>query len=126
MKKLISASLVLVLAGGLLLAGNTKAEAMNNESAALLAASLVLFGLPVINAVAHDHYGPSPVYAGAYYYDSYPVQTRLIYRAPRYERYYGQYWGRGHGYERGWQEHRGHREYLRDRDDARGRYSERY
>ena len=41
MKKLISISLVLVLAGGLLLAGNTKAEALNNESAALLTASLV-------------------------------------------------------------------------------------
>ena len=126
MKKLISISLVLVLAGGLFLAGNSKAEAMNNESAALLTASLVLFGLPVISAIAHDHYGPPPVYADAYYYDSHPVETRVIYRAPRYERLYGNYWGRGNGYERGWREHREAREYSRDRDHERGRYSNRY
>jgi hypothetical protein len=60
MKKLISISLVLILAGGLLLAGNTKAEAMTGESAALLTA---LIPLPVINAITHNHYVPPPVYS---------------------------------------------------------------
>jgi hypothetical protein len=120
MKKLISISLVLVLAGGLLLAGNKKAEAMTGESAALLTASLIL--LPVISAITYNHYVPPPVYSNVYYYDSYPVQTRVIYRAPRYgrhyERHYGQYWG----YERGWRENRGHRGYSRGYDYARGRH----
>jgi hypothetical protein len=114
MKKLLSISLVLILSGGLFLTESKKAEAMNNESTALLTASLVLFGIPIVSAITHDHYRPAPVYAGVYYDDSYPVQTRIIYRTPRYERHY---WGRGQGYERGW---RGPREYERDRDHERG------
>ena len=135
MKKLISISLVLVLAGGLILAENKRAEAIDPASAALIGASIML--LPILGHISHEHdyYGHAPYYSGAYpaasyddayYANPYPVRTRVIYRAPRYERHYGQHWGRGHGYERGWQEHRGHREYRRDRDDARGRYSERY
>ena len=42
-----------MLAGGLLLAGNTKAEAMTGESVALLTASLIL--MPVISAITHGH-----------------------------------------------------------------------
>ena len=126
MKKLISLSLVMVmLTGGLLLAENTKAEAMNNESAALLTASLILFGAPVINAIAHDHYRQAPVYGGGYY-NSYPAETRVIYSAPQYERHYGRYQDRGNRYDGGWSEHRDYRNYRRDRDDSRGHYSGRH
>ena len=100
MKKLISISLALVLAGGLLLTGNTKAEAMNNESAALLTASIVLLGIPVVHALTHDHVRHA-VYAGPY-----PVQTTVVYTAPRHERYNRQDWKRSHRYERGWSENR--------------------
>lgn len=126
MKKLLSISLALILAGGLLLTENTKAEAMNNESAALLTASLVLFGIPIVSAITHDHYRPAPVYSGTYYADPYPVQTRVIYTAPIYERHHRHDWKRSNRHERGWREHREHREYRRDRDDDRGRYSGRH
>ena len=135
MKKLISIGLVVVLAGGLILAENKRAEAIDPASAALIGASIML--LPILGHIAHEHdyYGHAPYYSGAYpaasydgayYANPYPVRTRVIYRAPRYERYYGQDWGRGRGYERGWQEHRDHRQYSRGSGHERGRYSDRY
>ena len=135
MKKLISISLVLVLAGGLILAENKRAEAIDPASAALIGASIML--LPILGHISHEHdyYGHAPYYSGAYpaasydgpyYANPYPIQTRVIYRTPRYDRNYGQYWGRGQGYERGWQDHRGHRQYSRDSGHERGRYSNRY
>jgi hypothetical protein len=101
MKKLISISLSLVLAGGLLLTDNTKAEAMNNESAALLTASIVLLGIPVVHAITHDYGRPANVYTAPY-----PVHTTVVYTAPRYERHHRHDWKRSHGYGRGWREHR--------------------
>ena len=74
MKKLLSISLALILAGGFLMAENTKAEAMNHDAAALVAGAILL-GPPFIWAMTHGpYYGPAPVYAGAYYGYSYPVQ----------------------------------------------------
>ena len=169
MKKLLSISLVLILAGGLLMAENRKAEAMDPATAALIAAGVFL-APPFISALAHaPYYGPAPVYGGGYYGGgyiaggdygygpapvygggyygggyygrgyygrgyygrgyyggSYPAQTRVIYRAPRYGGYYGGYQGRGYGHERGWREHREHRESRRGHDDYRGRYSGRH
>lgn len=122
MKKLLSISLALILTGSFLLADNGKAEAFNNESAALIAAAIFL-GPPLIWALAHDHHEPSPAYYGAYYTDPYPVRTRVIYKAPGYERYHGK---RSYGHDRDWSEHRRHREYRRDRDNDRGRYSGRH
>ena len=125
MKKLLSISLALILAGGFLMAENTKAEAMNEEAA--LVAGAILLGPPFIWAMTHaPYYGPAPVYGGAYYGNSYPIQNRVIYRAPRYGGYYGGYRGRGYGYERGWRERRDHREYRRGHDNDRGRYSDRH
>ena len=127
MNKLLSISLALILAGGFLMAENTKAEAMNDEAA--FVAGAILLGPPFIWAMTHGpNFGPPPFYGGASYGYPYPGRTRVIYRAPRYGGYYGRYRGRGYGYgyERGWRGHRGHREYRRDRDDARGRYPGRY
>jgi hypothetical protein len=168
MKKLLSISLALILAGGFLMAENTKAEAMDPATAALVAAGVFLVP-PFISALAHaPYYGPAPVYGGGYYGGgyiaggdygyagggyagggyagggyaggyygrghygrgyyggSYPAQTRVIYKAPRYGGYYGGYQGRGYGYERGWRERRDHREYRRGHGDFRGRYYDRY
>jgi len=125
MKKLLSVSLALILTGGLLLADNTRAEAMNHGSAALVAASILL-GLPLIWAMTHDHYGPpAPVCSTPYEGYRYPRQRTVIYTAPTYERHHRQYWGRSYAYDRGSGERRGYREYQRGRNDDKGRYSQR-
>jgi hypothetical protein len=141
MKKLISIGLVVVLAGGLILAENKRAEAIDPAAAALIGASIML--LPVLGHIAyeHDHYRHSPYYSGAYpaasyggayYANPYPVRTRVYYSAPRYERYYGGNWNRGHGYERDYRSHRGYNEDRRvryagrDRYDGRDRYAGRH
>ncbi len=85
MKRALYILMIGVLAAGILAAGGSRAEAMNNESAALLAGGIALFGGAVLNAVTH----PAPVYAEAYpsgYYGySYrPVRSRVIYVAPAY------------------------------------------
>jgi hypothetical protein len=135
MKKLISISLVLVLAGGLILAENKRADAMDPGTAALIATSF--FFLPVLGAIAHehDHYRPAAYYPGTYpaanyygaYYDApYPVRTRVYYSSPRYEGYYGRNWNRGYGYERDYRSHRGYNEDRRVRYDGRDRYAGRH
>ena len=129
MKKLISISLVLVLAGGLILAENKRADAMDPGTAALIATSF--FFLPVLSAISHehDHYRPAAYYYGAYYDAPYPVRTRVYYSAPRYEGYYGRNWNRGYGYERDYRSHRGYRGYNEDRRvryDGRERYAGRH
>jgi len=135
MKKLISISLVLVLAGGLILAENKRADAMDPGTAALIATSF--FFLPVLSAIAHehDHYRPAAYYPGtypaAYYYGAYygapyPARTRVYYSAPRYVGYYGRNWNRGYGYERDYRSHRGYKENRRVRYDSRDRYAGRH
>ena len=125
MKKLISISLALILAGGVLLTDAQKAEAMHNAAAALLTASFVLLSIPIVSAIAHDHYG-HPAYAGSYGVAPYPGRTRVVYVAPQYKRHNRHDWRRGHAYESGRPEHRGRHEYRRDHDNPRGRYADRY
>ena len=123
MRKLISIGLVLVLSGGLILAENKRAEAIDPASAALIGASIML--LPVIGAISHehDHYRSAPYYSGAYYDYPYPAPSRVYYSAPRHERYYGRNWNRGFGYERDWRRQRGRFEDRRVRDYDRDRYA---
>jgi hypothetical protein len=85
MKKMLSVTLSLFLAGGLILTENKKAEAMNNESAALLTAGLVLIGAPIIHAITHDQRRPAPAYSRSHY----PVKTTIVYKEHRHERHYG-------------------------------------
>jgi len=87
MKKLLSITLVVFLSGGFLLTENKKAEAMNNESAALLTAGLVLIGAPIIHAIAHNDHRPAPVYYNRPH-RHYREKTVIVYEAPRYERHY--------------------------------------
>ncbi len=100
MKKLITVSMVVVLALGLLLIGNTRADAMNNESAALLAGAIAVFGGAALHAAVY----PEPAYP-VYYAPSYPV-TRVVYGYPGYRGCYAGYrgyWGpRWGAYGRGW------------------------
>jgi hypothetical protein len=135
MKKLISISLVLVLAGGLILAENKRADAMDPATAALIATSF--FFLPVLSAISHehDHYRPAAYYPGtypaanyygAYSYAPYPARTRVYYSAPRHEGYYGRNWNRGYGYERDYRSYRGYNEDRRVRYNGRDRYAGRH
>jgi hypothetical protein len=132
MKKL-TLIVMIALAGGLILADNKKAEALDPASAALIATSL--FFLPVLSAISHDHdrpvaYGPgaypAPNNYGAYYDNPYPVQPRVYYSAPRYERYYAGNLNRGYGYERDWRRNRASFEDRRVRYYDRYRYARRY
>jgi hypothetical protein len=93
MKKLMSISLVLILAGGVLMSENTKAEAMDPVSAALVAGAILTVP-PFLAALAHGpYYGPAPVYGGGYYGYGGGYYARPYYARP----YYGRgYYGGGH------------------------------
>ena len=134
MKKLISIGLVVVLAGGLILAENKRAEAIDPASAALIGASIML--LPILGHIAyeHDYYRHAPYYSGAYppasydgaYAYPYPTRNRVYFSAPQYVKYYGGNWNRGYGYERDWRSHRGRFDDHRGRDYDRNRYAGRH
>lgn len=85
MKRLIYLFLVGVLIAGFTAAGTTKAEAMDSQSAALLAGTAALIGGAVIYASALDAGHQRPVYVQSYpsvthYREVYrPVRTRVIY-----------------------------------------------
>lgn len=121
MKKVISIVLAVALAGSFLLIDTKKAEAMNNESAAMLAGAIAIFGKPVLQTVAREIMPASPAYA-EYYGDSYPRHTRVTEREVIYVKpdryYYYDYPPRSRAYERGWRDERRH-DYWRGRHDAR-------
>lgn len=120
MKRVLSISVLLIIAISFLFIGSTDTYAMNNESAAMLAGAIAIFGKPVINAMAGEifyptYYNSYPAYNS--YYNSYPVQTRVIYQtAPiydydsyyrpynNYERRYDRGYSKGYrrGYRKGW------------------------
>lgn len=122
MKKVISIVLAVALAGSFLLIDTKKAEAMNNESAAMLAGAIAIFGKPVLQTVAREILPASPAYAGSYA-ESYPrhttvTQREIIYVEP--ERHYNRHYPpRGRAYERGWRDEWRRHEYWRGRHDAR-------
>jgi hypothetical protein len=85
MKKMAGAFAIISMLCGFLLLGSSKAEAMNNESAALLAGAIVLFGPPVLQAVT----------GGFYYPAYYPAGTRVVVTGGGhgwYERYDRAHW----------------------------------
>lgn len=122
MKKLMSIIVIMMLTVSFLVVGNTKADAMNNESAALLTAGIVLLGVPVMHAIAHGETYPEPVYSHAGP-PRYIEKTKVIYVQPKYKKH-RRY--RAKAYERGYRQERKrqqHREGMRDarRDYRRGR-----
>jgi hypothetical protein len=118
MKKLISITLIMMLTVALLTIGSTKADAMDNESAALLTAGIFLLGVPVMYAIAHSGHHPEPAYAHAGP-PRYIERTRAVYGQPIYQKYRShRYWASP--YQRGYrQEHREVRHVAR-RDYRRG------
>ncbi len=96
MKKMFSIGLVLVMACSFVLAGQNKAEAMDNASAAILAGTMAIIGGAVISAIASDAYAADRAYAGwrpAAYHN---VRTVIVYEHPGYKdrnRLYRRSWG---------------------------------
>jgi len=118
MKKLLSITLIMMLAVAFLAVGSTNANAMNNESAALLTAGIVLLGVPVMQAIASGGAYPQPVYAQA----GPPrvvERTNIVYVQPKRERHCRQ-WTRP--YERGYRHEWKRMQHRRGMHDARRDY----
>jgi hypothetical protein len=111
MKKMLLVILVVALAGGFLVIGDTRAEAMNNESAVLLAGAIAVFGPPLLYGMS-GAYRPAPAYAA-----SYPVRTEVVYEYSSYAPHERHCW-KQRAYERGRRNGSSHG-YLRGPHDGR-------
>jgi hypothetical protein len=118
MKKLMSIMVILMLTVSFLVIGNTNADAMNNESAALLTAGIVLLGIPVMNAIAHGGSYPEPAYSYASP-PRYIEKTNIIYVQPKYKNHRRQ-WAKS--YKRGYRQEWKRIQYRRGMRDARHDY----
>lgn len=118
MKKIMSITVIIVLMVSFLVMGSSKADAMNNESAALLTAGIVLLGIPVMNAMAHGGTYPEPAhsYAGP---PRYIEKTKIIYVQPKYRKHHRN-WEKY--YERGYRREWKRLEARKGRRDARHDY----
>lgn len=118
MKKLMSITVIMMLTVSFLVAGKRDADAMNNESAALLTAGIVLFSIPVMHAIAHSgtHHEPAYSYASP---PRYIEKTKIIYVQPKYKRHRG-HWTKS--YERGYRQERKRLHYRRGMGDERNDY----
>ena len=118
MKKLISIMVMMMLTISFLVVGNTKADAMNNESAALLTAGIVLLGIPVMNSITQGRYYSEPAYSYARP-PRYIQKTKIIYVEPKYGKR-DRHWSKPYkrGYRKGWKR----MEYRRGMRDARRDY----
>ena len=118
MKKLMTITVIIMLTVTFLAVGSTRADAMNNESAAMLTAGLVLLGLPVMHAIAQGGAYAEPAYA----YAGPPrhiEKTRIIYVQPKHKKH-RRHWKKAYrrGYRQGWKR----MEYRRGMRDARRDY----
>ncbi len=117
MKKLMSIMVIIILTVSFLVVGAVKADARNNESAALLTAGLVLLSIPVMHAIAHS----GPYGEPAYSYDppQYVERTKIIYVQPKHKKY-RRHWKKS--YKRGYRQEWKRQEYRRGKRDARRDY----
>ena len=121
MRKTMAMGLVLIIALGFILIGHSDVQAMNNESAAMLAGAIAIFGKPILNAIGAEIFYPT--------YTLYPLRTKVVYRtAPAYK--FAPCYRPRSAYERGWcrerrriQREQDRLEYQRGRDDARRYFS---
>jgi hypothetical protein len=118
MKKLMSITISMMLTVRFLVVGITKADAMNNESAAMLTAGIVLLGIPVINAIAHGGAYPEPAYSYAGP-PRYVEKTKIIYVQPKYKKH-RRHWEKA--YKRGYRQESKRLQYRRGMRDARHDY----
>lgn len=126
MKKVMLSVVIVVFAAGFFVSGG-EAEAMNNESAAMLAGAIAIFGRPVLQAVAGEIFPPAPAPAVIYTeLPPYPAPAKV--KRHNHRKYYRYCDGRDESaYERGWCEEWEKLEYRRGREDAReSYYGERY
>jgi hypothetical protein len=123
MKKILSITLIMMVTVSFLVVGSTNADAMNNESAALLTAGIVLLSIPVVSAIARGGTYAEPAYshAGRSWYVE---KTHVVYVQTKNKRHPGQL-AKSHkrGYRRDWkriQHERGRRDARRDERRDRG------
>ena len=118
MKKLMSITVIMILTVSFLILGNTNVDAMNNESAALLTAGIVLLGIPVMSAIAQGGTYPEPAYSYAGP-PRYIEKTKVIYVQPKYKKHRRR-WAKPYkrGYRREWKR----MQYRRGMRDARHDY----
>ncbi len=118
MKKLMSVMVIMMLTVSFMVIGINNADAMNNESAALLTAGIVLLGIPVMHAIAHrgTYMGPAYSYAIP---PRYIEKTNIIYVQPKYQKH-RRHWAKS--YKRGYRQERKRIEYRRGMRDARYDY----
>ncbi len=112
MKKILTVTVLTLSLVGATFMVPDDARAMNNESAALLTAGIVLLGIPIMNAIAQES---QPHHERVYYNTPERVVYKKVYvyqEAPRWHRH------RSHAYRRGW---RDEWRYLERRDYERGR-----
>ena len=113
MKKIAAVFVITSLLCSFLLLGSGKAEAMNNESAALLAGAIVLFGPPILQAMT----------GGFYYPAYYPAGTQVVLSGHGY----GRYERHDRAYRRGRCDEQRRSDYRRwRRDERRPFYRDRY
>ena len=118
MKKLMTIMVIIILTVSFLVVGNSDADAMNNESAAMLTAGIVLFGIPVMNALANGGTYREPAYSHTGP-PRYIERTKVIYVQPKHKKH------RRHlrkSYRRGYRQEWKRQEHRRGRRDARRDY----
>jgi hypothetical protein len=115
MKKLMTIMVIIILTVSFLVVSNTKADAMNNESAAMLTAGIVLFGMPVINSLVNGgtYREPAYTYAGP---PRIIERTKVIYVQPKHKKH-RRHWRKA--YRRGYRQEWKRQEYRSGRHDAR-------
>jgi hypothetical protein len=118
MKKLMSITVIMMLTVSFLVIGTNNADAMNNESAALLTAGIVLLSIPVMNAIAHGGTYTEPAYSYASP-PRYIEKTNIIYVQPKYKKN-RRHWAKS--YKRGYRQELKRQQYRRGMRDARHDY----
>jgi hypothetical protein len=103
MKKTATIMFVFILAAGFLVAGGTRAEAMDHDPSAVLAGAAIILGIPVLHAIAHEAMYPGYAYVPAsheyrrhvYAAPVYIERTKIVYAQPMHRRPHT-HWGRTH------------------------------
>ena len=109
---------IMILTVSFLVIGTNNADAMNNESAALLTAGIILFGIPVMNAIANE----GAYTQAAYYYPNprrYVERTKIVYVQPNHKKH-RRYWAKP--YKRGYRQEWKRQQNRRGMRDARQDY----
>ena len=118
MKKLMTIMVIIILTVSFLVVSNTDADAMNNESAAMLTAGIILFGIPVMNALANGGNYQEPAYSNAGP-PRYIERTKVIYVQSKHKKH-RRHWRKA--YRRGYRQEQKRQEYRRGHRDARRDY----